>query len=154
MDRHWIAAALLAVTAAVGAAPAIAAAGDGLTLQVRQSGAHGDHLADGEGRAVYMFSSDVQGNQSVPPESRCDGPCATDWPPVTAAEVAVEGDARKELVGSLSRRDGSRQVTYNGWPLYYRAGDTGAGAAGGQDVQDAGGAWYLVKPEGALAKDE
>jgi predicted lipoprotein with Yx(FWY)xxD motif len=53
------------------------------------------------------------------------------------------------MVSMVSRSDGSRQVTYNGHPLYRYAGDGGAGKTNGHGTKDAYGTWYLVSPQGA-----
>ncbi len=50
--------------------------------------------------------------------------------------------------GASKRKDGRRQVTYNGWPLYTFVKDTAPGNTAGQDVEGFGGEWYLVTPEG------
>ena len=49
------------------------------------------------------------------------------------------------LLGTITRDDGSTQVTYNGWPLYYFHEDAAAGDTNGQGL---GGVWFLVSPEG------
>jgi predicted lipoprotein with Yx(FWY)xxD motif len=49
------------------------------------------------------------------------------------------------LLGTVERPDGSIQATYNGWPLYYFAGDPGAGDVNGQGVNDI---WWVVSPAG------
>jgi predicted lipoprotein with Yx(FWY)xxD motif len=51
-------------------------------------------------------------------------------------------------LGLVERRDGSAQVTYDGWPLYHFAKDFGPREATGQDVEDFGDEWYLVTPQG------
>jgi hypothetical protein len=43
------------------------------------------------------------------------------------------------------RSDGSSQVTYGGWPLYYYSGDAAPGDVNGQGVN---GVWYVVSPDG------
>jgi hypothetical protein len=40
-------------------------------------------------------------------------------------------------------------VTYDGHPLYYFAGDSGAGQANGQASDSFGAKWWLVAPSGA-----
>ena len=48
-------------------------------------------------------------------------------------------------IGAAARADGSDQVTYNGWPLYYYAADEKPGDTKGQDV---GGVWFVVTTDG------
>ena len=51
-------------------------------------------------------------------------------------------------LGSLKRPDGTMQVTYNGWPLYYFIKDKAPGDTMGQDVKGFSAEWYLVTPSG------
>jgi predicted lipoprotein with Yx(FWY)xxD motif len=100
----------------------------------------GSFLVDDKGMTLYLFTKDT------PNTSNCYDKCATAWPPLltTDAPVAGEGvDASK--LGTTKRTDGTSQVTYNGWPLYYYAKDKAAGDAVGQDV---GGVWYVVSAAG------
>jgi len=62
--------------------------------------------------------------------------------------VPANPAVRAQLLGTVQRRDGAMQVTYNGWPLYYYARDQNPGDTNGQDVEGFGGEWYLVTPEG------
>lgn len=116
------------------------------TIGVAESEEHGQYLVDGQGRAVYLLESESDG------ESRCYDECAEEWPPVLASgeePPAAEGDAvRSDLLGTVERRDGERQVTYGGYPLYYYERDGDAGDVKGQAVSDDWGEWYLVTPEG------
>jgi predicted lipoprotein with Yx(FWY)xxD motif len=61
--------------------------------------------------------------------------------------VAGEGvDA--SLLGTITRDDGTMQVTYNGWPLYFFHEDAAAGDTNGQGIDEFGGLWWLVSPAG------
>jgi predicted lipoprotein with Yx(FWY)xxD motif len=97
-----------------------------------------------DGRTVYRFESD--GNQ--PAKSVCEGQCLTSWPPLltdgTPVKVSAEIDSAK--VGTLTRSDGTVQVTLNGWPLYLFAKDQQPGDVKGEGVN---GKWSAV---GADAK--
>ena len=61
--------------------------------------------------------------------------------------VAGEG-VDTTLLGTITRDDGTIQVTYNGWPLYLFAGDSAAGDTNGQGIDEFGGLWFLVSPTG------
>ncbi|HUX69375.1 MAG TPA: hypothetical protein VMV41_02575 [Cellulomonadaceae bacterium] len=109
-----------------------------------QSGAHGTYLTDGAGRALYLFMSDTATT------STCSGACATAWPPFTATGTpAVTGSATASKLGSLTRADGTMQVTYGGHPLYYFAPDTAPGQTKGQGKNGFGALWWLVDPAGS-----
>ena len=100
----------------------------------------GEVLVDADGRTVYMFARDSGGT------SQCRGPCAQTWPPVVASGEPTAGaglDATK--VGTTTRDDGTRQVTYNGHPLYRYAPDQAPGDTEGHGV---GGVWFAVTPTG------
>jgi hypothetical protein len=81
--------------------------------------------------------------------SACTGACAGAWPPVTAAgPVTASGGAKASDLGTITRSDGGKQVTYDGHPLYYFAGDSGPGMASGQGSDNFGAKWWLVAPTG------
>lgn len=105
-------------------------------------GADGTYLTSG-GRAVYLWVADSGGTSS------CSGSCASAWPPLTTkgAPSAGTGVSAADL-GTIARSDGSKQVTYNGHPLYYYAGDAGAGQTNGQGSDSFGARWWLVAPSG------
>jgi predicted lipoprotein with Yx(FWY)xxD motif len=103
----------------------------------------GQYLTDGDGRAVYLFKADTAG------ESACYDQCAGAWPPLLTEGEPQAGDGvRASLLGTTQRRDGSSQVTYNDWPLYYFTQDTGPNSVKGQDKSGFGAEWYLVSPSG------
>ena len=103
----------------------------------------GEILVDGEGMTLYLFIPDEQG------ASTCYDECEQNWPPLEGPAEAVEGvDAA--LLDTTERDDGSVQVTYNGWPLYYFAGDSAAGDTNGQGVGDV---WYAVDRSGDAVRE-
>lgn len=98
----------------------------------------GDILQDSEGRTLYLFNPDAQG------DSTCYDDCADAWPAFVEEGSAGEGvDA--SLLGTTTRTDGAVQVTYNGWPLYYFAGDVAPGDTNGQALNDV---WWVVDAAG------
>jgi predicted lipoprotein with Yx(FWY)xxD motif len=118
--------------------PAVAAGATTVTLGKNDQ--LGSFLVDDKGMTLYLFTKDT------PNTSNCYDKCATAWPPLltTGAPAGGEGvDASK--LGTTNRTDGTVQVTYNGWPLYYYAKDKTAGDVVGQDV---GGVWYVVSAAG------
>jgi predicted lipoprotein with Yx(FWY)xxD motif len=100
-------------------------------------------LTDSAGRALYLWTPDT-GTKSM-----CSGACATAWPPLTAmgAPTAGTGVTAGDL-GTITRSDGSKQVTYAEHPLYYFAGDKSAGQINGEGSTGFGAPWYLVSPAG------
>jgi hypothetical protein len=52
------------------------------------------------------------------------------------------------MVGTVTRADGAKQVTYAGHPLYYYAADTSAGDSAGEGIDGFGGLWWMVAPSG------
>jgi predicted lipoprotein with Yx(FWY)xxD motif len=142
--RVWLVplAGALLTAAAIGA-PAASAQEPAPAVMVADAGALGSVLTDAAGRTLYRFTRDTSG------ESTCYNACAAAWPPLL---VDATPAAPADLPGTLSttmRTDGALQVTYNGRPLYYYAGDTAPGDVNGQGV---GGVWFVVAPdEGAAA---
>jgi predicted lipoprotein with Yx(FWY)xxD motif len=114
-------------------------------LAAKQLQQLGTVVADGNGMTLYRFDKDT----AQPSVSNCDGPCLNLWPPVraNASDVHVSG-IDKALVGTVTRKDGSSQLTLRGWPLYRYAKDTAAGDVRGQGV---GQYWYAITPKGAKA---
>ena len=120
-----------------------ASASAGTVIETASSSA-GTFLTDGSGRAVYLWVKDTGGKSS------CSGACAGAWPPVTASgTVTASGGAKASDLGTITRSDGTRQVTYDGHPLYYFSGDSGPGMASGQGSDGFGAKWWLVAPAGS-----
>lgn len=128
-----------------GASPAgPSSSGSGPVVITTASASGSTFLADGSGHAVYMWSKDSGG------KSACSGTCAGGWPPVTATgKVTASGGAKSGDLGTITRPDGTRQVTYDGHPLYFYAGDSGPDTASGQGSAAFGAKWWLVSPSGS-----
>jgi predicted lipoprotein with Yx(FWY)xxD motif len=75
------------------------------------------------------------------------GACAQGWPPLTGKATAGPCVSANKL-GTVRRRDGKTQVTYNGHPLYRHNGDSGAGQTNGEGSKVFGAGWYVVSPSG------
>ncbi len=84
----------------------------------------------------------------------CTGECLEAWPPLTieaGTEPTVNVALDPELVGTTELEDGTVQVTYAGWPLYYFSEDEEAGDLNGMGIEAFGGTWYMVSSNnGAL----
>ena len=113
----------------------------GTTITLRSSD-FGRMLFNARRQAIYVFENDRRNR------SNCYGECARDWPPVftKGAPRAARGvDA--SLLGTIRRRDGRRQVTYAGRPLYYYANE-GPGQVLCHNVDLNGGFWWAVGRDG------
>jgi predicted lipoprotein with Yx(FWY)xxD motif len=122
--------------------PMTASGGSG-TVGVAANGKLGKVLVDSAGRTVYLFKADT-GSKSM-----CSGGCVAEWPPVTTSGKPTAGTGvTASKLGTTARSDGSEQVTYNGHPLYTFVGDSKAGDAAGQGLNDFGASWWAVSPAG------
>lgn len=98
---------------------------------------------------VYMFEADHQGAGT----SACYGACASAWPPVlTTGSPKAEGGASAAKLGTITRSDGTKQVTYAGWPLYYYTADSAESEINGQGINSSGALWYVLSPSGQVIK--
>ncbi|MET9832643.1 SCO0930 family lipoprotein [Streptomyces sp. NPDC006385] len=124
------------------AAKPAASAGE---LSVSTNQELGEVLTDSAGLTLYRFDKDT----AEPPKSSCDGDCAKKWPPVPADDATAGAGVDEALIGSVTRSDGTKQLTIGGWPAYRFAQDVSAGEVKGQGV---GGTWYALAPDGKKAK--
>lgn len=112
------------------------------TVDVSTTGV-GEVLVDSGGRTLYLFKND-RGTKST-----CTGPCAGAWPPLhPKGKPTAGGDAKASLLAVVPRPDGTRQIAYNGHPLYLFQGDVKPGDANGQGTKSWGGLWYALTPAG------
>ena len=135
---------LLAVSAGTAAASPQTAS----TITAAKS-RYGTVLFDGKGRVLYGFTHDKRGKPST-----CHGACAAAWPVYykPAAKLEAGTGVKRKLLGTVKRKDGRLQVTYNGWPLYYYVHDTSRGQISCQNVSQFGGLWLVVSPSGRLVR--
>src|SRR5215212_549012 len=125
-------------TAAATEAPA--SAEGTATVSLGQDDTLGSFLVDDKGMTLYLFTKDT------PNTTVCYENCAVAWPPLLTTGDPVAGEGVDDsLLGTTNRTDGTVQVTYNGWPLYYYEKDKAPGDVTGQDV---GGVWYVVSETG------
>jgi predicted lipoprotein with Yx(FWY)xxD motif len=96
--------------------------------------AKGPTLVDAAGKTLYTFDKDGPG------KSACNGPCATNWPPLAApAGASTTGNW-----SVVTRDDGASQWAYKGKPLYTWAKDTKPGDITGDGFLN--GAWHVAQP--------
>jgi len=120
-------------------APTTVAAGASPTVQLADSSL-GKVLTDGKGMTLYLFTKDT------PTTSACEAGCADAWPAlVDAAAPTLGAGLSAEDFATITRTDGSKQVTFYGHPLYTYASDAAPGDTTGEGV---GKVWFAVDGEG------
>jgi len=96
----------------------------------------GDVLIDADGFTTYVFGNDEIGISS------CYAPCSETWPPVPG-DMLIDGSSTDvSQFGTITRDDGTLQLTLAGAPLYTYAGDEFPGDANGRAV--GGGVWTTI----------
>lgn len=105
----------------------------------------GTILVDRNGNTLYLFARDSGGTSS------CTGACAKAWPPAapSTAKLHAGSGVKASLLTTITRGDGSKELAYNGHPLYTFSGDTKTGDLNGQDSSAFGANWYVVSPQGS-----
>ncbi len=117
------------------------AGGAGMTYAVNVSNSSnlGPHLTNATGWTLYLYTQD---GYSVG-NSTCYGSCATTWIPFYPAQFVIPSGLSASYFGTITRTDGTKQLTYLGWPLYLYTGDNAPGQTNGQGI---GGTWFVVTP--------
>ena len=121
------------------AASAAASASTGATIALKTTSL-GMIIVDAQGRTLYKFDNDTAG------KSTCYDQCAANWPALVATGTPTAGtglDASK--LTTVDRTDGTKQVKYGEFPLYYFAADKAAGDTNGQGK---GKIWWVVGADG------
>jgi predicted lipoprotein with Yx(FWY)xxD motif len=114
----------------------------GQTVGVRQTSL-GKTLVDANGRTLYLFRGDRPGVSTVSSAGLAV------WPAFTpTAKPHVTGGASSTLISTVTRPGASRQLTYDGHPLYYYVGDRHPGDTRGQGLNEFGALWYVLSPSG------
>ncbi|GAB3874162.1 hypothetical protein GCM10028802_08850 [Terrabacter terrigena] len=105
----------------------------------------GTIVVDSQGMTLYMFDKDTKGG----PKSACEGQCLVAWPKAMMGASAPTLTGVTGTVASIDTPEGKKQLTLNGWPLYYWFKDTKAGDVSGQAVK---GVWWVLDPKGTPIK--
>ena len=103
----------------------------------------GQVVENEEGFVLYRFD----GDSNNPAKSNCNGDCAKVWPPALTndGKPTIKGISAS-VIGTITRADGTKQLTIKGWPVYGYIGDKKRGEWKGQNVS---GKWFVIKPDGA-----
>jgi len=121
-------------SAAPSGTPAAGASSASTVLEMSVGGT--EVLTNSAGFTLYWFAPDTSTT------SKCTGSCATYWPPLKGP--ATEGSGVTGTLGTITRSDGTTQVTYDGHPLYTYVGDSAPGQDGGNNLNLNGGLWHIV----------
>ena len=146
---RWLLPLLLLVPLGVGAAMAATSSARATgTVNVVKSKSFGTILVTAKGRTLYRYTIDRKG------VNRCssDATCNKYWPPLlvkAGTKPTAGAGAKAAKLGTIKTKNGMRQVTYAGWPLYTFAGDTSAGQTKGQGFEKQ---WYVVNTNGGLVR--
>jgi predicted lipoprotein with Yx(FWY)xxD motif len=125
-----------------------APAAEATPVSVGTAAGVGKILVDSNGMTLYYFQKDQKGSG----KSKCEGPCAAAWPPLTAeGEAEAMSGVDKSMLGTIERSDGTTQVTYAGWPLYTFVEDKKPGEDNGTDSKAFGASWYPLHSNGQKA---
>ncbi len=122
--------------------------GEATPVSVGSAAGVGKVLVDSNGMTLYYFQKDQKGSG----KSKCEGACASAWPPLTASgEPEAMSGVNSSMLGTIERTDGTTQVTYAGWPLYTFVEDKKPGEDNGTDSKAFGASWYPLHPNGQKA---
>ena len=146
---RWVLPLLLLVPLGVGVAMAASSSSSATgTVKAVKSTSFGTILVSSKGRTLYRYTID---RKNV---NRCSSVAACNkyWPPLlvkAGAKPTAGAGAKASMLGTIKAKNGMRQVTYAGWPLYYFAGDSANGQTKGQAFEKE---WYVVNTSGGLVK--
>jgi predicted lipoprotein with Yx(FWY)xxD motif len=146
---RWVLPLLLLVPLGVGVAMAASSSSSSTgTVKAVKSGTFGTILVSSKGRTLYRYTIDRKNT------NRCtaNAACNKYWPPLlvkAGVKPTAGGGAKAAKLGTIKAKNGMRQVSYAGWPLYYFAGDTSSGQTKGQGFEKQ---WYVVNTSGGLVK--
>ncbi len=98
------------------------------------------HVTDGmlvgpNHMTLYTFDKDMAGSG----KSTCNGPCATNWPPL----MATDADKPRGDFSIVTRDDGKKQWAVKGKPLYYWVKDAKPGDKTGDGFNKV---WQVARP--------
>ena len=110
-----------------------------LSIVIAYKSSIGFYLANATGWTLYLFTSDTPNSG----KSSCYGQCATFWPPLLASSTSLllPAGVNASSFSTITRTDNTKQLTYQGWPVYFYAGDKASGQTNGQGKS---GTWFVL----------
>ncbi|MDN3654346.1 hypothetical protein QWZ08_01835 [Ferruginibacter paludis] len=111
-------------------------------IHLDSTNALGSHIVDKDGKTLYYFSNDVNG------QSNCTGGCLTNWPVFAADSTTTTFGTGLQATDfkTILTSTGAKQTTYKGWPLYYYSPGGVLEAAGQTTGEGVGNIWFVAKP--------
>ncbi|MEP6660317.1 MAG: hypothetical protein ABJD24_10420 [Acidimicrobiales bacterium] len=123
----------------------------GVTISAADVPGVGTVLVNGEGRTLYLLSSEAGGKLTCTD----DNGCTKVWPdtelPAGVTQATAGSGVQASLLGTVKSADGNLYVTYGGYPVYRFSGDKGPGTVNGQGITSFGGTWSAMTPAGTAA---
>jgi len=135
---RWTSVLMLSISVLIACDDDEPAAPASLGVELGTNSTFGKYLTDTNGKSLYFFASDADGN------STCSGNCATTWPAFLMESETIPAGLLAADFGVITRADGTEQTTYKGWPLYSFSGDDAADEITGDGT---GGTWFVAKPD-------
>jgi predicted lipoprotein with Yx(FWY)xxD motif len=146
---RWVLPLLLLAPLGVGAAMAASSSSSTTgTVKAVKSKAFGTILVNAKGRTLYRYTIDRKNVNRCAPDPACN----KYWPPLlvkAGVKPTAGAGVKAAMLGTIKAKNGMRQVTYGGWPLYTFIGDSAAGQTKGQDFEKD---WFVVNTKGGLVK--
>ena len=106
----------------------------------------GSYLTNATGFTLYTFWRDTQNSGT----SACTGDCVAKWPVFYVANLTLPTGLSATSFTVITRPDGSKQLAYDGWPLYYFSNDMNPGDTNGQGVGNVWSACTIPTPFSAM----
>ncbi|MFQ6603109.1 hypothetical protein [Flavobacterium sp. C3NV] len=117
-------------------------------ISLSTSATLGTYLSDKDGRSLYFFATDANGQAS------CTGGCEAVWPAFNVDNLTADklgAGLTLSDFGTITTASAKKQLTYKGWPLYYYApsvnGANTLESAGKTTGDGVGGVWFIAKPD-------
>jgi predicted lipoprotein with Yx(FWY)xxD motif len=109
---------------------------------------YGAVLADRSGHTLYLLTTEAGSKLHCTSSA-----CLDAWPPLllTKGQKVGIGSGVKGKVSTIARSSTTVQVTFNGYPVYTYAGDSGKAQTNGEKIVAFGGTWYMLRPTATTA---